>query len=196
MNFNDFLLSFIPLFVAIDIVGTAPIYLALTEQFEKKEKRKLVVQAVITAFILAMIFIASGKVILDFMGITLNDFRIGGGLVLLILSINDLVFASDETRKPQGTIGIVPLGIPLIMGPAALTTILVILNNNGILPTILSVFINLVIVFFVLYYAEKLVDLIGESGSKAFSKVASLFLAAIAVMMIRVGIMEVIKELR
>lgn len=196
MNFNDFLLSFIPLFVAIDIIGTAPIYLALTEQFEKKEKRKLVVQAVITAFILAIVFIATGKVILDFMGITLNDFRIGGGLVLLILSINDLVFAGDETRKPQGTIGIVPLGIPLIMGPAALTTILVILNNNGIVPTILSVFINLIIVFIVLYYAEKLVDLIGESGSKAFAKVASLFLAAIAVMMIRVGITEVIKEMR
>lgn len=196
MSFNDFLLSFIPLFVAIDIIGTAPIYLALTEQFEKKEKRKLVIQAVITAFILAMIFIATGKVILDFMGITLNDFRIGGGLVLLILSINDLVFASDETRKPQGTIGIVPLGIPLIMGPAALTTILVILNNNGIIPTIFSVFINLLIVFIVLYYAEKLVDVIGESGSKAFAKVASLFLAAIAVMMIRVGIMEVIKEMR
>lgn len=82
------------------------------------------------------------------------------------------------------------------MGPAALTTILVILNNNGIVPTILSVFINLLIVFVVLYYAEKLVDLIGESGSKAFAKVASLFLAAIAVMMIRVGIMEVIKEMR
>lgn len=196
MNFDDFLLSFIPLFVAIDIIGTAPIYLALTEQFEKKEKRKLVVQAVITAFVLAIVFIATGKVILDFMGITLNDFRIGGGLVLLILSINDLVFASDETRKPQGTIGIVPLGIPLIMGPAALTTILVILNNNGIIPTILSVFINLVVVFVVLYYAEKLVDLIGEAGSKAFAKVASLFLAAIAVMMIRVGIIEVIKEMR
>lgn len=64
------------------------------------------------------------------------------------------------------------------------------------MPTILSVFINLLIVFVVLYYAEKLVDLIGESGSKAFAKVASLFLAAIAVMMIRVGIMEVIKEMR
>lgn len=196
MSFDDFLLSFIPLFVAIDIIGTAPIYLALTEQFEKKEKRKLVLQAVITAFLLAVIFIATGKIILDFMGITLNDFRIGGGLVLLILSINDLVFASDETRKPQGTIGIVPLGIPLIMGPAALTTILVILNNNGILPTVLSVFANLLIVFFVLFFAEKLVDLIGESGSKAFAKVASLFLAAIAVMMIRVGITEVIKSMR
>jgi len=196
MKFDDFLLSFIPLFVAIDIIGTAPIYLGLTEQFEKKEKRRLVVQAVITAFVLAMIFIVTGKVILDFMGITLNDFRIGGGLVLLILSINDLVFASDESRKPQGTIGIVPLGIPLIMGPAALTTILVLVNNNGILPTVLSVFINLIIVFFILYYAEKLVDIIGESGAKAFAKVASLFLAAIAVMMIRVGILEVIKELK
>jgi multiple antibiotic resistance protein len=196
MSLNDFLLSFIPLFVAIDIIGTAPIYLGLTEQFEKKEKRRLVVQAVITAFVLAMIFIATGKVILDFMGITLNDFRIGGGLVLLILSINDLVFAGDESRKPQGTIGIVPLGIPLIMGPAALTTILVLLNNNGILPTILSVFINLIIVFLVLYYAEKVVDIIGESGAKAFAKVASLFLAAIAVMMIRVGILEVVKEIK
>lgn len=196
MSLNDFLLSFIPLFVAIDIIGTAPIYLGLTEQFEKKEKRRLVVQAVITAFVLAMIFIATGKVILDFMGITLNDFRIGGGLVLLILSINDLVFAGDESRKPQGTIGIVPLGIPLIMGPAALTTILVLLNNNGILPTVLSVFINLIIVFLVLYYAEKVVDIIGESGAKAFAKVASLFLAAIAVMMIRVGILEVIREIK
>lgn len=196
MNLSDFLLSFIPLFVAIDIVGTAPIYLGLTEQFEKKEKRRLVVQAVITAFILAIIFIATGKIILDFMGITINDFRIGGGLVLLILSINDLVFASDDGRKPQGTIGIVPLGIPLIMGPAALTTILVLVNNNGILPTVLSVFVNLIIVFLVLYYAEKLVDLIGEAGAKAFAKVAALFLAAIAVMMIRVGILEVIKEIR
>ncbi len=196
MGLNEFLLSFIPLFVAIDIIGTAPIYLALTENFEKKEKRRLVIQAVITAFILAMIFLASGKVILDFMGITLNDFRIGGGLVLLILSIDDLVFSSDDRRKPQGTIGIVPIGIPLIMGPAALTTILVLVNNNGIIPTILSVFINLIIVFFVLYYAEKVVDFLGESGAKAFAKVASLFLAAIAVMMIRVGILEVIKEIR
>lgn len=196
MGLNEFLLSFIPLFVAIDIIGTAPIYLALTENFEKKEKRRLVIQAVITAFILAMIFLASGKVILDFMGITLNDFRIGGGLVLLILSIDDLVFSSDDRRKPQGTIGIVPIGIPLIMGPAALTTILVLVNNNGIIPTVLSVFINLIIVFFVLYYAEKVVDFLGESGAKAFAKVASLFLAAIAVMMIRVGILEVIKEIR
>ncbi len=196
MTFNEFLLSFIPLFVAIDIIGTAPIYIGLTEEFEQNEKRRLVVQAVITAFMLAMIFLATGKVILDFMGITLNDFRIGGGLVLLILSINDLVFASEEGRKPKGTIGIVPLGIPLIMGPAALTTILVLVNNNGILPTIVSVTINLIIVFFVLYYAEKVINLIGESGAKAFAKVASLFLAAIAVMMIRVGILEIIKEIR
>lgn len=196
MTLNNFLLTFIPLFVAIDIVGTVPIFLGLTENFEKKERKILVIQSVLTAFILALLFIATGKIILDFMGITLNDFRIGGGLVLLILSINDLVFASEEGRKPTGTIGIVPLGIPLIMGPAALTTILVLVNNNGVILTVISVFINLIIVFFVLYYAEKVVDLIGEAGTKAFAKVASLFLAAIAVMMIRVGIIEIIKELR
>lgn len=194
MTFNDFLLAFIPLFVAIDIVGTVPIFIALTEEYEKSEKKKLIIEAISTAFVIAVLFLVSGKLILDFMGITLNDFRIGGGLVLLILSINDLLFTGEDTRrKPSGSIGIVPLGIPLVMGPAALTTILVLVNNNGFIPTVLSMIVNLIIVFFALYYSQKIVRIIGESGTKAFAKVASLFLAAIAIMMIRVGIMEIIK---
>ncbi len=194
MTFNDFLLTFIPLFVAIDIVGTVPIFIALTEEYEKSEKKKLIIEAISTAFVIAVLFLVSGKLILDFMGITLNDFRIGGGLVLLILSINDLLFSGEDTRrKPSGSIGIVPLGIPLVMGPAALTTILVLVNNNGFIPTVLSMIVNLIIVFFALYYSQKIVRIIGESGTKAFAKVASLFLAAIAVMMIRVGIIEIIK---
>jgi len=195
MTFNDFLFAFIPLFVAIDIVGTLPIFIGLTEEFDKRERKKLIYQAIATAFVLATVFLVSGMVILDFMGITMNDFRIGGGLVLLILAIQELLFSGEDTRrKPSGSIGIVPLGIPLVMGPAALTTILVLVSSSGFLATILSMIANLLIALFVLYYSQKIVRIIGVSGTKAFAKVAALFLAAIAIMMIRVGIVDIIKN--
>jgi multiple antibiotic resistance protein len=195
MTFNDFLFAFIPLFVAIDIIGTLPIFIGLTEEYDKREKKKLIYEAIATAFVLATIFLVSGMVILDFMGITMNDFRIGGGLVLLILAIQELLFSGEDTRrKPSGSIGIVPLGIPLVMGPAALTTILVLVNSSGFFATILSMLVNLLIALFVLYYSEKIVRVIGVSGTKAFAKVAALFLAAIAIMMIRIGIIDIIKN--
>ncbi|MBM4176485.1 MAG: MarC family protein [Ignavibacteria bacterium] len=195
MTLNDFLFAFIPLFVAIDIVGTLPIFIGLTEEFDKRERKKLIYQAIATAFVLATVFLVSGMVILDFMGITMNDFRIGGGLVLLILAIQELLFSGEDTRrKPSGSIGIVPLGIPLVMGPAALTTILVLVSSSGFLATILSMIANLLIALFVLYYSQKIVRIIGVSGTKAFAKVAALFLAAIAIMMIRVGIVDIIKN--
>lgn len=195
MTFNDFLFAFIPLFVAIDIIGTLPIFIGLTEEYDKREKKKLIFEAIATAFGLATLFLVSGMVILDFMGITMNDFRIGGGLVLLILAIQELLFSGEDTRRqPTGSIGIVPLGIPLVMGPAALTTILVLVSSSGFVATILSMVANLIIALFVLYYSHKIVRLIGVSGTKAFAKVAALFLAAIAIMMIRVGIVDIIKN--
>lgn len=195
MTFNDFLFAFIPLFVAIDIIGTLPIFIGLTEEYDKRERKKLIFEAIATAFGLATLFLVSGMVILDFMGITMNDFRIGGGLVLLILAIQELLFSGEDTRrKPTGSIGIVPLGIPLVMGPAALTTILVLVSSSGFVATILSMVANLVFALLVLYYSHKIVRIIGVSGTKAFAKVAALFLAAIAIMMIRVGIVDIIKN--
>ena len=84
------------------------------------------------------------------------------------------------------------MGVPLIMGPAALTTILILLDNFGYIPTILSMILNFIIVLLVLLNAKLILKVIGDGGSKAFAKVASLFLAAIAVMMIRVGVLNIL----
>jgi multiple antibiotic resistance protein len=191
MIFEHFLLSFIPLFVAIDIVGTAPIFLGYAEGLTDKEKRKLIFEAVLTAFIVANIFLLGGKLVLVFIGITIDDFRIAGGIILLILSINDIISSSEGRRNPGTNIGVVPLGIPLIMGPAALTTIIILVDNFGYIPTIVSIALNFIVVCLVLLNARFLIKMIGEGGSKAFAKIASLFLAAIAVMMIRVGIINI-----
>ena len=192
MNLETFLLSFIPLFVAIDIIGTAPIFLGNTHSISDSAKKKLIFEAVLAAFAVALIFLFGGKLILNFLGITIDDFRIAGGIILLILSINDIIASTENVRNPGTDIGVVPLGVPLIMGPAALTTILILLDNFGYIPTILSMVLNFIIVLLVLLNAKLLLKVIGDGGSKAFAKIASLFLAAISVMMIRVGVLNIL----
>ncbi len=196
MNLELFFLSFIPLFVAIDIIGTVPIFLGYTHDISEFQRKKLIAEAILAAFLVANLFLIGGNIVLGFMGITIDDFRIAGGIILLILSINDIIANSESRRKPATDIGIVPLGIPLIMGPAALTTILVLVHNYGYLATILSMVLNFLIVWVILANARWLIKLIGDGGAKAFAKIASLFLAAIAVMMIRVGITHVMAHLK
>ena len=196
MNLELFFLSFIPLFVAIDIIGTVPIFLGYTHDISEFQRKKLIAETILAAFLVANLFLIGGNIVLGFMGITIDDFRIAGGIILLILSINDIIANSESRRKPATDIGIVPLGIPLIMGPAALTTILVLVHNYGYLATILSMVLNFLIVWVILANARWLIKLIGDGGAKAFAKIASLFLAAIAVMMIRVGITHVMAHLK
>ena len=187
-------LAFIPLFVAIDPLGMVPVFMGLTDGLAPRVRRKLLVQATITAFVISMIFLFSGRLIFEFLGITENDFRIGGGIVLLVLAVTDLCFANDEkSRRPEVSeaepmIGIVPLGIPLIMGPAALTTVLITVDAHGYILTTLALIVNMLIVWLLFRQSDRVVALIGPGGAKAFAKVTSLFMAAIAVMMIRVGV--------
>ncbi len=190
---NDFFLCFLPLFVAIDVLGVLPIFVSLTSGMAKAGRRVLVMEASFAALAVSLLFIVAGKGIFTFLGITLSDFRIGGGIILLVLSVNDLLFAHEQQRKdPGGSIGVVPIGIPLIMGPAALTTILILVNSYGYLLTTLALATNLFIVYTVFNYSDIAIRLLRPAGSRVFSKVASLFLAAIAVMMIRVGITDAI----
>jgi len=196
MNFEIFLLSFIPLFVAIDIVGVTPLFIGYIEGLNKENRKKLVRDAVITAFIVAVSFLLAGKLILTFLGITINDFKIAGGIILLVLAITDIMSTGEQRRDPGNSIGVVPLGIPLIMGPAGLTTIIMLVNNFGYLATILSILLNFIIVWLTLANANLFIKVIGEGGAKAFAKVASLFMAAIAVMMIRVGIIGIISVVK
>jgi multiple antibiotic resistance protein len=191
-DFNIFFLSFIPLFVAIDVLGVVPLFVSLTDAMTQKEKGKLITEATFTAMAVSVVFLFGGKMIFNYLGITGDDFRVGGGIVLLVLAVNDLLFASDDRRRPQTSIGVVPLGIPLIIGPAALTTLLIIVDNHGYFAAVVSLFVNLFLVWLVFRNSSYLTRLMGEAGLKAFSKVASLFMAAIAIMMIRVGLSAMI----
>ncbi len=187
-DFSSILLSFIPLFVAIDVFGVIPLFLTLTEKLPKENKDKLVTEATMAALVVAVVFLFGGRAIFRFLGITENDFRVGGGIVLLVLAVIDLVSTSDKQRSPDDSVGVVPIGIPLIIGPAVLTTILILVDTYGQWATIASILLNLLIVWLVFRYSHIIGRVMGKTVSRAVAKIAALFMVAIAVMMIRVGL--------
>ena len=191
---HNFFLALIPIFVAIDVIAILPIFLSMTEELAADEKKVIVRQSVITAFIVSICFLAIGKFIFGALGITVSDFKIAGGIVLLVLAINDLLFPEKRRRFEGSSIGVVPLGMPLIVGPGVLTTIIILVDTYGYLPTLFSIIINLFIVWITFIKSNTIVNMLGENGAKASAKVMSIFLAAIAVMMIRRGIFELISS--
>ncbi len=193
---KDYILAFITIFVAIDVLGLLPIFISITADYEVKARDLIVKQATLTAFLVSVSFIAIGKLVFSALGITIPDFQIAGGVILLIIAINDIIYPDRPTRKPSSTVGIVPIGIPLITGPAVLTTSILVIDLYGTVPTIVSLVVNMLIVFFVLKNASLVVRMLRDGGTKAIGKVASILLAAIAIKLIRMGLVTIISGIK
>ena len=189
---KNILLAFIPVFVAVDAIGVLPIFVSLTDEFNKKEKIKVILQSIITAICLAIGFVFLGKIIFKLLSITVGDFMIAGGGVLFFIAIMDIINPTKKSRIPSSELGAVPLGTPLIVGPAVLTTSLIIIDEFGLAPTLISIFINVILAGIIFSFSDFLIKLLGEAGTRALSKVTSLLLAAIAVMMIRKGVLYIV----
>ena len=190
---NTFILAFIPVFVAVDAIGLVPLFINLTREYTPSEKQRIILQSMSTALILAVGFIFLGKIVFRALGITIGDFMIAGGSILFCIAIIDIIRTEPKKRTPiNHELGAVPLGTPLIVGPAVLTTSLIIIDLYGLAPTLVSVFANVILAGFILKFSDVITRAVGILGLRALSKVISLFLAAIAIMMVRKGIMLVI----
>ncbi|MBU0716589.1 MAG: MarC family protein [Verrucomicrobia bacterium] len=186
----NFLLCFIPLFTAVDAIGTLPIFLGLTGGVPPARLNKIIIQSVITALVVAIIFVIVGKSLLHYMGISVGDFLVAGGGLMFILALKDLVISngSEQQIHDHDTLGAVPLGVPLIVGPGVLAATLVLQAQYGLWMTILATVANIFLAGIAFWQSRWIGRILGKAGSKAFSKIASLLLAAIAVMFIRRGI--------
>ena len=189
---HPFWLSLIPIMVALDAPGTLPLYVAMTEGLKVRERKRIVRQSIITAFLITIGFVFLGRAVFRALGIMVEDFMIAGGIVLLIIAVIDIVRAGEKKVTISPTIGVVPLGTPLIAGPATLTTTLVLVGNYGYVPVILSLVVNILLAWLIFAQAERIIRIIGIHGSRAFAKVAALLLAAIAVKMIRSGVFKLL----
>jgi multiple antibiotic resistance protein len=186
---DAFVKAFIPLLVAIDPIGLAAIFLGLGGGVPPLQRRKIARQATLTGGGVALLFLFLGAIIFRLLGITVRDFQIAGGLILFIIAARELIQpAAEEPRKLADDFGVVPLGMPLIAGPASITTLIVLAQTIGWKVTLAALAANLVLVVLAFAYSGALGRWIGGTGLRAISKIISLLLAAIAISMIRQGI--------
>ena len=191
---DKFLFCFVPLFVAVDAIGALPMFMSLTAGLNRPKVRQIIMQSVATAMIVALVFLAIGQFILELLGITVSDFMVAGGVLLFFFSLNDMLTVEKRQRHVDiESLGAVPLGVPLIVGPAVLTTTILLVREYGVLPTITAIILNILIAGLVFWISEATNRFLGKAGAKIISKLASLLLAAIAVMMVRKGIGMFIK---
>jgi multiple antibiotic resistance protein len=186
---------FVPLFVAMDPVGSVPLVVGWIAPLPPAERRRQLRLGVLTALILGFTFLLGGNRLLALLGVAVSDFLISGGLVLLVLAISDLVAGGGhETRGslPHADLGVVPIGTPLLAGPATLTTLIVLVDRHGLLLTAIGLLANLIIAWRLFEAAPTVTRLFGQNGLRAGSKVVSLLLAAIAVKFIREGVLAII----
>lgn len=190
---NQFLYSFIGMFVAMDIIGILPLYLGMTNSMEATRRRRVVNLSIIVAAMVAFVFGLIGKSIFKILGIAMFDFKVGGGIVLLVMAILDLIRRKDSEPHSVST-GIVPLAVPLITGPGLITTVMLQIALYGNLIVLLALFANFAFAWIALRESAIITRLIGTEGTDIISKIAALLMTAIAFSMIRAGIFEAIKS--
>jgi multiple antibiotic resistance protein len=188
MNFSDVLSLFLPVFVAMDVFGVLPSFVQMTSTLSPKDRQVVLRYSVLTAGVVGILFIPLGPLVLSVLGLKTGDFQIAGGLLILVVALRDIVWDQKMSLgKGVKGAGVVPLGIPLLVGPAVLTT-LILLRDRFSMPEVgVSLILNLLIAWAVFGYSARLIKWIGEPGARVSSKLAALLLSAYAVMMIRVG---------
>jgi len=196
-NFLLFLEATIVLFAILDPIGTVPIFLSITEEFSE-ERKKIVKQSVILSAIILYVFAYLGWIIFDILGITLNDFRIAGGIVLFTVAYDHLRGHQEGARKQDaGEVAAFPLATPLLAGPGAISTVIIFANPPyGPLVTFLVITINAALTYMVLSESVLVQRVFGPNGTKVLTRITALLIAALAVSFVREGIVNVIMSLK
>ncbi|MBN1270143.1 MAG: MarC family protein [Kiritimatiellae bacterium] len=188
---RTFWICFVPMFVAVDAFGVLPLFINLIQEVEPARIRRVIVQSVVTAIVVALLFLAIGTALLRLLGITVADFMVAGGLLLFVISVRDIMTGEKTQRKVDvDTVGAVPIGVPLITGPAVLTTSILLMNQHGAALTSAVVVINILIAGLIFLFARPISRGLGNAGTKTLSKIAGLLLASIAVMIVRKGVVQ------
>jgi len=192
---ETFWYAFIPLFVAFDGVGLLPMFWSLVHRLGPAERRLAVTEAVFTAFFVALAFLLVSRFIFGLMGLELVDVMVAGGAILIVLCLRELLVPDSPRQARSANPGVVPLGVPLLTGPAVLTTIVLVRHQHGWPMTLLALFVNLVLVWAMLRGSNWLMPRLGREGSQVISKIANLVLTAFGVMLIRQGLLTLARPL-
>ena len=199
--YQEFLSVFIPLLIIVNPSSTLALFSIITSKFSKKKRLKTAKHATMYATILLIIFAFAGSTILDFLGIEIYSLRIAGGILLAFVGL-DMVrrgsqFGEKEPgKKQEADFALVPLAMPSLSGPGAITVMIVSVRSLtinmswslSIVIAVISIILVMVITFLIFMSSTVIIRVLGEKGMDAFTRVMGLLTVAIAVQFALTGI--------
>ena len=181
-------LTFIPLFIVLDAPGNLPVVISLTQGIETRERKRVINTSIVTATLVGLVFLFFGQLILTVLSISVGSFAIAGGIVLLVLSIKYMMTGHMVEAIKEEMVAIVPIGTPLLAGPATITTLLFLNTQFSIWIVLLAFILNMIAAWIIFIAGDRIMRFMGQGGIKAISKVFALLLASIAIDLIIRGL--------
>jgi multiple antibiotic resistance protein len=200
------LLSFVSLFTMVNPIGVIPVYTAMTTKLSPHESHRVARRASLTALFILLVFALTGQWIFSFFSISVNSLRVVGGVIFFVMGyemlqahLTRIQFDDETIHEYINDISITPLGIPIICGPGAITTAILLMNesNSPIESGIVLGVINLIVAFtyFLLLGAKQVTHLIGENGNKVMLRLMGLIVMVIAVEFFFSGLTPILREI-
>jgi multiple antibiotic resistance protein len=187
MNWRAFVEGFVTLILIMDPVSTAPIFIALTAGRSAKERREAAIQAAVVAGGLIVVFAIFGRLILNFLHVSVQSLEIAGGALLLLVALQ-MLQGQEFNRQPGANVALVPLATPLLAGPGAIAAVLVLTgrypDSLGLVAILLSILAVALVIAAGLLIADQIARLVRPSIMQLLTRVLGLLLAAIAVQFI------------
>jgi len=189
--------AFALLFAVTDAVGTVPIFVSLTSAFPDARKR-ILRQAIVISTAVLIVFSLFGWLIFDIFGITLDDFRIAGGIILFVVAVDQLNGGDVKSKGLEPSdVAAFPLATPLLAGPGAISTVIIISGPPySPLLALIVIACNSVLAYAILSSSESVRKVLGANGTNALSRITALLIAALAVSFVVGGITDLVSSLR
>ena len=205
MGINDYLLYFVyaftTVFVIVNPVEATMIFVTLTTGMNPQEKSHIYRRTTLVAFSIAILFSLAGDAVLRLFGITVDSLRVAGGVLLFLVAIDMLRGVRQQKKVTEAElkdaneredISVFPLAIPLLTGPGAITTVVVLMGAAATMPekalVILAIVLTFVITFFVLKFSEYIDRVLGVTGIMVLTRIMGLILGAVAVNFVAIGV--------
>jgi len=201
MTTPEILQFIVAMIIMMNPLGSLSIFLDLTRKTAVIEQRRTAIEATMAMFIITLITLWSGREVLTLFGITIPAFRFAGGIILLIMGFSMLqskespvshTSADDEAAKQRHSIGIVPIALPVIIGPGTMSTLIIAASDypqlsNKLWMSVICILLTLVMGL-MLYFATAIVKIVGDSVIKVVTRIMGMIIMAIAVGMLADGL--------
>ncbi len=200
------LLAFTSLFTLINPLGTMPVFMAMTSELSVEERNHTARKASVVAFFTIIAFALTGQLLFNFFGISVNSFRVVGGIIFFIMGmdmlqarLSQVKIRDNEVKSYVSDISITPLAIPMICGPGAITTVILLMEDANSIPKkltlFIAVFLIMLLTYIILYSSSKLIKLLGQTGINVMMRIMGLIVMVIAVEFFFSGLKPIILDM-